>query len=190
MKLEGRHANLPCGWRFPGLFPGEQVFQDDRELVIFAPLLAPFWTGFSYLPCYHRNYHGVHYSWSNSWQWSCYLVFYQVRSGFFRWRLLLFKCGTLYSFTALIINKKSFFYLNAWSLLNFFLLIILVFLFMFLKTYIYFFENDKTKARVQHNVTPPFFLPGPFIRYMYSQRPLDWLGGGGVLGFLYSLYHA
>lgn len=75
---------------------------------------------------------------------------------------------------------KIIFYLNAWSLLNFFLIDnTSIFIYVF-KTYIYFFENDKTKARVQHNVTPPFFLPGPFIRYMYSQRPLDWPGGGGT----------
>lgn len=30
---------------------------------------------------------------------------------------------------------------------------------MYLKTYIYFFENDKTKAKVQHNVTPPYPVP-------------------------------
>lgn len=163
MKLEGGHAILPCGWRFPGLFPGEQGFQDDRELVIFAPLLAPFWTDFSYLPCYNRSYHGFHYSWSNSWQWSCYLVFYQVRSGFFRWRLLLFKCGTLYSFTALIINKKSFFYLNAWSLLNFFLLIILVFLFMYLKHTYTFLKMIRLKPGYSIMLHPLFTYPVPLL---------------------------
>lgn len=190
MKLEGGHAILQCGWRFPGLFPGEQGFQDDRELVIFAPLLAPFWTDFSYLPCYHRSYHGVHYSWSNSWQWSCYLVFYQVRNGFFGWRLLLFKCGTLYSFTALIINKNHFLFKRLIPPEFFFIDNTSIFIYVF-KTYIYFIENYKTKARVQHNVTPPFFLPRPFIRYIYSQRPLDWLGGGGSTRIpIYSLYHA
>lgn len=162
MKLEGGHAILQCGWRFPGLFPGEQGFQDDRELVIFAPLLAPFWTDFSYLPCYHRSYHGVHYSWSNSWQWSCYLVFYQVRNGFFGWRLLLFKCGTLYSFTALIINKNHFLFKRLIPP-EFFLLIILVFLFMYLKLTYTLLKIIRLKLGYSIMLHPLFSYPDPLL---------------------------
>lgn len=162
MKLEGGHAILQCGWRFPGLFPGEQGFQDDRELVIFAPLLAPFWTDFSYLPCYHRSYHGVHYSWSNSWQWSCYLVFYQVRNGFFGWRLLLFKCGTLYSFTALIINKNHFLFKRLIPP-EFFLLIILVFLFMYLKLTYTLLKIIRLKLGYSIMLHPLFTYPVPLL---------------------------
>lgn len=179
MKLEGGHATLICGWRFPGLFSGEEEFQDDRELVIFAPLLAPFWTGFSNLSCYHWSYHGVHYHWSNSWQWSCYLVFYQVRNSFFRLQLLSFKCGAVYSLSHWLLTKIIFYqrlilpeiFIDNTSIW---------YVFYVNKTYIYFLENNKTKARVQHNFTPTptSFLPSPYIRCMYSRRPLDWGGGG------------
>lgn len=79
MKLSDPHATLTCCWRLPGFFLGGGIFQDERKLIVSASLLAPLWTNFPHLSCYHWDYHGVHYHWSYCRKRSRHLVLYQVR---------------------------------------------------------------------------------------------------------------